>query len=131
MGIPLLRVTHYRAWLKWSSWSTASLPTSASPINDTRSGEWTLISWRGGGGGGEKVREQSERGEVKKLQSQEVREVIDHHKKNRKLHCEVGSYWEKNYPNSVVVGEDKTQQITIQFLHWSSPQRRPNQERLA
>ena len=33
-----------RAWLKCSSWSTASLPTRASPTNSTRSGEFTLIS---------------------------------------------------------------------------------------
>uniref|UniRef100_A0A6B0TWN5 Putative secreted protein n=1 Tax=Ixodes ricinus TaxID=34613 RepID=A0A6B0TWN5_IXORI len=33
-----------RAWLNLTSWSTASLPTRASPTNSTRSGLFTVIS---------------------------------------------------------------------------------------
>lgn len=32
------------AWLNLTSWSTASLPTSASPTNSTKSGWFTLIN---------------------------------------------------------------------------------------
>ena len=42
-GLPSLEWSR-RGWLKCSSWSTASLPTRASPTNSTRSGEFTLIS---------------------------------------------------------------------------------------
>ena len=35
-----------RAWLNLVSWSTASLPTRASPTNNTKSGWLTLINWK-------------------------------------------------------------------------------------
>ena len=45
------------ASLNLANWSTASLPTSASPTNKTRSGAFTRISWERWGGGGEWGRE--------------------------------------------------------------------------
>ena len=44
------RVTLLRVVDEGSSWSTASLPTRASPTNRTRSGEFTLISCTERGG---------------------------------------------------------------------------------
>ena len=52
----MIRASLSPAWstsarLNFTSWSTASFPTSASPTKRTRSGVFTLINWGGGGGG--------------------------------------------------------------------------------